>query len=652
MFSEPGKRDIMKFRTPLIIAVLLFLSTSARAAEVLELNDSRGNYDLAPHTRVLEDPSGKLAPEEVMTRIMETRTEVSRSRAINKGYSESAWWIAFSLKNESPTREEWYLELSFPTMDYFELHRASPEGCLLLARQGDSFPFNRRLIDFNNYVVPLVIEEGQKADYLMRIKTTSEVIVPLEVWSREAFFVHSNNEYGALWFYYGVMAVMVLYNLFLFLTIRDTSYLYYVLYVLFVALANMSFNGIAYQVLWPGSPWFHNISIVLTGNLAAITFLQFTRKFLITGKYAPVYDRVIAGFMLLIVPIIIAIPFAELSFSIIALNTMVLVTVVMAMAACVISLKNGYRPAYFYLAAMISGFLGIILMSLRNFGILPDVFLTRYGFHLGTGIDVVLLSFALGYRYNLLKSENEKLLIMSNEIEIAGKIYRSILQGKVPRVKGMAIETAVKPTELIGGDFLEVSSGREGTAGIFLADVSGHGVAASIGAAMLKVAFANNQHLLESPPDLLMEIENTMAGKMGKQHFTATYTFIDTGRKVMRHCNAGHFSTLVLRGRDGPVKELRPRGRAIGLMPNYSFGMEEVKLASGDRIVFYTDGVIESINSSGEIFGETRLRELVNGLRHMMVDNAKDEIVAVLQKWISPERTFSDDFTLVIIEIT
>ncbi|MBN1497650.1 MAG: SpoIIE family protein phosphatase [Spirochaetes bacterium] len=635
-----------------LMGMFLLILSAAAAAGTLELTDTSGSYNLAPYTWLYEDAEGPLSADDIIKRGVLREFTINRTETINRGYSDSSWWFGFSLKNSSAVHSRWYLELSFPTMDYFELYRVTSGRATLVAREGDTFPFFHRPIQFNNFVIPLSIPQGTKSDFLIRIKSTSEIIVPLTVWSQDSFTVHSNEQSSALWFYYGIMAVMVLYNLFLFITIRDASYLYYVFYVFCTTLSNMSFNGIAYQVLWPDSPWFNSISIVLMGNLALIGFLQFTRKFLSTREFAPSYDRVILAFIMLIVPFIAAIPFVPLSFSIISLNTLVLLTTMLAVAACIISIKKGYRPALFYIVAMFSVFLGICLISLRNFGMLPDIFITRYGFQVGTTVEVVLLSFALGYRFNLMRAENQKLQLLSKEIEIARTIYRSILPAGIPEVRGMRIEALALPMDLIGGDFYEMYSGREGTLGLFLADVSGHGVPASMGAAMLKVAFAGNLHLSESPAELMKGIERTMTGRMGDQFFTATYTFIDTEKKILRHANAGHFSTLYLGKNAADITALRPSGRAIGPFLNESFEMDELSIGTGDRVVFYTDGVIECRNDGGDVFGEARLSAMLLDLRGRRPADVKDEVLAALYRWIAPDTRLDDDCTLIIVDIT
>jgi len=631
------------------IVVMTVLSCVKAYAGTIVLDDTRDTYDTTPYISMYEDKTSKLSVEDIIKTDLITKFQKNTHKGINKGYSDSSWWFYFSLHNRS-SHTHWLAELSFPTMDYFEVYSINKKGFTCIAKEGDIFPFGHRKIALNNFILPLTLHPNEEIHYLLRVKTTSEVIIPLTIRTYSSMLEHSIKEYSGLWFYFGIMIAMFLYNLFLLITLRDINYLYYILYVIFSALSNISFNGIAYQFFWPDWPWFHNISIVFLGNLAIISFMLFTRNFLMTRNFSLWHDILIQIFIALIVPIIIVIPLAPLSFSIICLNTVVIIATLLSFIACVIAVRNKYKPAYFYLASMIAVFLGVSLISMRNFGILPDIFITRYGFHIGTSIDVILLSMALGYRYNLIKDENEKLVILKNEIEIARTIYDSIVQTQIPELTNVAIETVILPTEVIGGDIVEIHSIDEDTVGIFIADISGHGIPASIGAAMVKMACAHASQYDKFPDKYLMLIANTLSQRIGNQFVTAVYTVIDTKEMTVTTSNAGHYA-MVLCKANGPIVQVRPKGGAIGFYQNPFFAVAHERIGKGDRIVLFTDGIIESRNTKGDLFGEDRLMNIIREYNGKSITALKNEIIAAAYRWIYPHKKFDDDFTLVIVDI-
>ena len=641
---------VISFKTLIgALVITIVLPTIQAFAGTIVLDNIHDTYDTSPYISMFEDPTSQLSAQDIIKNDLLKKFQDNTSKGINKGYSNSSWWFYFSVHNRS-SHTHWLVDLSFPTMDYFEFYNVNEKGITCIAKGGDIFPFGHRKIALNNFILPLTLGYNEKAHYLIRVKTTSEVIIPLQIRTYTSLLENSIKEYGGLWFYFGIMMAMFLYNLFLLITLRDISYLYYILYVLFSALSNISFNGIAYQFFWPDSPWFHSVSIVFLGNLAIISFMLFTRNFLMTRNFLHWYDTLLKIFIALIVPVIIAIPLAPLSFSIICLNTEVIVATLLAFIACVIAVKNKYKPAYFYLASMIAVFLGVSLISLRNFGILPDVFITRYGFHLGTSIDVILLSIALGYRYNLIKDENEKLVILKNEIEIARTIYNSIVQTNIPELTNVAIETILMPTEVIGGDIAEIHLINEDTVGIFIADISGHGIPAAIGAAMVKMACAHASQYDEFPDKYLLSIENTLSQRIGNQFVTAIYAVVDTKKMTVATSNAGHYA-MVLCKVDGSIVQLRPKGGAIGFYPNAFFAVARENIGKGDRIVLFTDGIVELRNTKGELFGEDRFIDIIREYNGKSIKALKNEILAAAYRWIYPHKNFDDDFTLVIVDI-
>lgn len=631
-----------------IVVITVILCSRAYAATVV-LDDTRDTYDTTPYISIYEDKNSRLSAEDIINNDVITKFKNNTAKGINKGYSDSSWWFHFSVLNIS-THTYWLMELSFPTMDYFEIYSINKKGLTCIAKEGDVFPFDHRKISLNNFIIPLTLRHNEEIQYLVRVKTTSEVIIPLTIRTYSSLLENSIKEYSGLWFYFGIMIAMFLYNLFLLITLRDINYLYYILYVLFSALSNISFNGIAYQFFWPDYPWFHNISIVFLGNLAVISFVLFTRNFLMTRIFLHWYDIVMQVFVALIVPIIVVIPLAPLSFSIIFLNTSVIAATLLSFIACVIALRKKYKPAYFYLASMIAVFLGVSLISMRNFGILPDVFITRYGFHLGTSIDVILLSIALGYRYNLIKDENEKLMILKNEIDIARIIYNSIVHTQIPELTNVAIETVILPTEVIGGDIVEIHSIDEDNVGVFIADISGHGIPASIGAAMVKMACAYASQYDKFPDKYLKLIAHTLSQRIGNQFVTAVYAVIDTKGMTVTTSNAGHYA-MVLCKADGTMMQIRPKGGAIGFHLNPSFAVAHERIEKGDRIVLFTDGIIELRNTKGDLFGEDRFLDIIRENNGKSITALKNEIMAAAYRWIYPHKKFDDDFTLVIIDI-
>ena len=205
--------------------------------------------------------------------------------------------------------------------------------------------------------------------------------------------------------------------------------------------------------------------------------------------------------------------------------------------------------------------------------------------------------------------------------------------------------------DLVGGDFYDFHVLDDERIGVFIADVSGHGVPSAIIAAMLKVAFSLQKSIAHEPLGLLKEINRILRGKYGKRFITAIYAYIDMKRGVLSVSNAGHFPIIIHRKGSRTIREFMPKGWAIGIRDELLLTSEEFGLAAGDRIVLFTDGIIEARNRSGELFGsDTFTRHIVEQHR-LSPREFSDFIIARLAEWVGHENRFDDDVTLVVIDV-
>ena len=333
---------------------------------------------------------------------------------LNFGYTGSAWWLRFSLPGGAAPGEELLLEVALPSMDRVELHlpEARPGGEPRYWQRiaGDQFPWAAREVRHRNFLFQFAAPAAPGPQYYyLRVESRSVLTVPLTLWRPEAFARHDRDVQLLLGLFYGLGLAMLLYNLMLFFALRDRVYLYYVLYVAVFGLFLFGYNGLAFQYLWPESPWAANHVVAATLALALALGAQFTRAFLDTRRIAPLADRavlaiVVAGVLLAGC----ALSGWGLDYGGVLRVVSVLGFAMAAMASAVAlrALRQGYRPASYFLIAWAGLLVFIALGALRNFALVPTNFLTVYGLHIGFALDVLLLSFALGDRIRMLRHEN------------------------------------------------------------------------------------------------------------------------------------------------------------------------------------------------------------------------------------------------------
>jgi diguanylate cyclase (GGDEF)-like protein len=203
--------------------------------------------------------------------------------------------------------------------------------------------------------------------------------------------------------YYGGMLALILYNLFLFLVIRDGNYLRYVIYTGVYALLQVSYNGVAFEYFWPDSPAWGNLSLNMIVCATNLTMMNFARHFLETASYQPRLNSLGRGLEFINLGLLVAAPM--LSYQFISQSALVLallgVTLILAMS--IMALATGFKPARYFLSAWIMLLVGVAAAVLKGFGILPHNFFTEYGFQIGSYVEITLLSMALADRMQQLK---------------------------------------------------------------------------------------------------------------------------------------------------------------------------------------------------------------------------------------------------------
>jgi diguanylate cyclase (GGDEF)-like protein len=436
-------------RLPGFLAALI-LASAAFARGPAPLPGADGRVSLGAYADVLEDPSGRLRLEDVRQPEQARRFAAAGADPVNFGYSRSAWWLRFSLPGGAPAGEELLLEIAFPSIDRIELYvpEAQPEGAprYWMHLAGDAFPWEAREEKHRNHVFRIAAPGAPgEHQYFLRVQSQSVVTVPLTLWRPEAFAARDRDVQLLLGVFYGLALALVLYNLMLFAAVQDRLYLVYVVYAAAFGIFLLSYDGLAFQYLWPGSVWAANHAVAMTLALTLALGALFAHAFLDMRRIAPR-----AAWTLRAVVVVAAALAASAAFGwpldyggvLRAISVLGFATAAIATAVAVRALLDGYRPARFFLLAW-AGLLAFILLgALRNFALVPTNFITVYGLHIGFALDVLLLSFALADRINALRRERAQAHRTSLEAQ------RRLLEAT--RESGRDLETriAVRTAEL------------------------------------------------------------------------------------------------------------------------------------------------------------------------------------------------------------
>jgi len=243
-------------------------------------------------------------------------------------------------------------------------------------------------------------------------------------------------------------------------------------------------------------------------------------------------------------------------------------------------------------------------------------------------------------------------LQMQNKLQMGAELQKSLLPKLFPENLDMNFSSKYLPTSQLGGDFFDVVLVDEHHIGIIIADVSGHGVSAAMIAAMFKALFTNyKQHSL-NPAEILNNLNTEFSHMLNTGDFiSAFYMIIDTQDYSFEYANAGHPFPLVFQKKTSTVAALDAPGFFIGVFKKSNYISKKSTLDPGDKIMFFTDGVIEIRNSELKQFGLFRLKKYFNEISASGTSgrNIIDSIYREILKF-NEEGIFDDDLTLLLVE--
>jgi signal transduction histidine kinase len=391
------------------VLFFLFLCTvlpCGAASLPLVLHNSTESLRLSGHIDILEDKTGQLTIKEVSSPEMSRLFRPDTRAVPNFGMTSSVYWARFAMVSEAAAEKRWLLELDFPLMNYVDFYAPTEAGGFDQMRAGVMRPLSTRTLPHRIPVFPVIVDGTCKTFYL-RIDAEGRAMMPLSLRTPAAFArIDSQREmiHGC---YFGAMLVMVAYNFFIFLSLRDRSYLYYIIDIICFTLYMFSANGHLNDLVSGEIPFIASHEPVLSA-LAIFTGLLFCRNFLESKRNFPGIDRVMKIWMLvalLLIPAIFLLPpvLWKRSTSLLALCASV--TGIIAAAAC---MRKGFHPARYYLGARIFRLLGLFALVLGMHNIIPLTVLTTSSLQIGSVFEVLLLSFALTDRINLMRREKEE----------------------------------------------------------------------------------------------------------------------------------------------------------------------------------------------------------------------------------------------------
>jgi hypothetical protein len=431
------KKKLAEFIISFIVVLLTFISFEAYSSTIITISPYNPNdyFFKGNMLAAFEDESKIITIEDILSNPTKFEFKTGEAESyVSLNNPNSNYWIRFQIYNPTNKSTDWVLENIDPHISNFELYIQTKDGKVEKKKAGYSIPFNEKDYQHKNLTFEIPLLAKDTVTYYIKANSKFKNKIILKARWPVYFTTYVMNEYYLLGIFYGVLAIMLIYNLIIFFAVKERIYLYYVFYVLSAAVITFTEDGLGFQYLWPELPFINYYLSIYSPLLFLFTFTLYSQQFLKLKQISPILNKTLIAinigyfcYFLLNTyffnidwnPVLFLIPFS------------------LVYIGAIISFKRGNRAARFFILAYSFVITSLLLLILRMAGITHGGSgINIYAFNISLILEIVIFSYALADRIRLIK-EQEKLsqLKIIEQLKINENLNEEIKRGLETKVK-------------------------------------------------------------------------------------------------------------------------------------------------------------------------------------------------------------------------
>mgnify|MGYP002700144042 FL=1 len=383
----------------LILFLSVIASANTHANTVQQVGDDV-RYSINRQVDYLLDDSLALTLEDVRT---SKQWQPIDRNIVNLGFIKEAAWLRFEL--QAINSNDYILHLPYPILDYLDHYSFVDGEPYLEVKTGDARKFDTRAVDHIDFIFPYRLEAGQTLTVYLRIDTEGGLDVPLRFSSKDLFLASDKENTLFRGFVLGILILMLFYNSFIFISLRDRVYGFYVLNIFAYIVTSNVYDGGAFKLLWPDIPSLNSFIFPVFFGLIQVTSIVFMLALLQVMNKSSWYKK----YFLILLGIVSTFPFLG---ALIPYSTIVPIEVAFSLIVNTSSLilgihlsLKGDRIAMYFTVAVSLFMVGLVSNNLKALGFLPTNFFTLHAYQVGFFVDMVVLSLALAQKIDIARKE-------------------------------------------------------------------------------------------------------------------------------------------------------------------------------------------------------------------------------------------------------
>jgi len=417
----------------LVLSCIFFFVPETEASnnshKTLVLHASN-NTDINEYTYAYHDQSEGASSVEKIIALPDNSWNQPTKKSPNFGFTKDHYWFKLTIKNsDALANKKYYYQINSPVMDYISFYLLSDNKVEAEYHTGDKLVYDTRPIQSNTFVFPITVGPASEKTILIRLQTEGTLALPAYLYSEQEFLNRSLKFFIMQGFYFGIVGIMLFYNLSLFFAFRTREYLTYVLYGVSVITVQSTMHGFSFQFIWPESVWWNNKAIPASILCSAVFMMLFTCDYLSLHVHRKRLTHVLRGVSAFFIVVAIASVFIPYSISMKLAGLSVLLIMPLCVGTAILSYRKNKKLVMQYLFAWSVMFVGSITLVLSKFGLIHEGLITSNGWQIGTGLEIVIFSFALSFK---IKTINDDKHLAEDEARVANE--RALNEAALTRV--------------------------------------------------------------------------------------------------------------------------------------------------------------------------------------------------------------------------
>lgn len=394
-----------------LVVINLITFVPGFSQDPIHLQDTSVTYRLDPRVEVFIDDTEKIPAADIVSGNYDQRFSRNKGN-LTFGYLKSIIWIKATIQTDPGTH--WYLEIPAPFLEYVDFYETSDGKNWIHSSGGYYRPQSGRTISHTGHVIELHPGPNAFTTVYIQIAGRSPKTFPLYAITKDRFAEKVRLEDIGYGIFFGILGAMFFYNLFIYLTIRESNYLLYICTIVCTFLVFSSASGYAGKFIWPEHPSMNFYAGRLILGALAIFMSLFTIRFLSVRMYSKVMYYALLSLIPLGVLACFLVATGILSS---AGNNLITVATIIFMTTGIVCRLNGNRTATYFITAWSIYLTGGALLTLRNSGFFNFTLWTTHFVEIGAALETMIIAFALGDQYRQLRREKDEAQLLALKLQ-------------------------------------------------------------------------------------------------------------------------------------------------------------------------------------------------------------------------------------------